>query len=64
MEEVRVVDFLPDRDSASFVGWLREHPGAEIIYRDRAGAYSSADVLLASAQHRRPKGSWSRAPPI
>ncbi len=42
VEAGRVVDVLPDRDSASFADWLREHPGAEIICRDRASAYSSA----------------------
>lgn len=42
IEAARVVDVLPDRDAASFATWLREHPGAEIICRDRAPAYSSA----------------------
>ncbi|WP_327358066.1 ISL3 family transposase [Streptomyces sp. NBC_01304] len=42
IEAARVVDVLPDRDAATFTTWLREHPGAEIICRDRASAYSSA----------------------
>ncbi|WP_171076220.1 ISL3 family transposase [Streptomyces sp. YIM 121038] len=42
VEAHRVVDVLPDRDAATFSSWLREHPGAEIICRDRASAYSSA----------------------
>ncbi|MFF3713976.1 transposase [Streptomyces phaeochromogenes] len=42
IEAARVVDGLPDRDAATFATWLREHPGAEIICRDRASAYSSA----------------------
>ncbi|WP_371132090.1 transposase [Streptomyces sp. cf386] len=37
VEAGRVVDVLPDRTSETFAAWLTEHPGAEIICRDRAG---------------------------
>jgi transposase len=40
LEKHKVVDLLPDRTSETLVGWLKEHPGIEIISRDRAGAYA------------------------
>lgn len=42
VEVGRVVDVLPDRTSETFAAWLTEHPGAEIICRDRASAYTKA----------------------
>ncbi len=40
LERHRPVDMLPDRNSASFAGWLREHPGIAIIARDRGNIYA------------------------
>lgn len=42
LERGAVVDLLPDRDSESVQNWLRAHPGAEVISRDRASSYAEA----------------------
>ncbi|MFF1743807.1 transposase [Streptomyces mirabilis] len=36
------VDVLPDRESATVAGRLREHPGAEVVCRDRFMAFTKA----------------------
>lgn len=42
LEKHRVVDLLPDRASGTLSAWLREHPGVEILTRDRSTEYAKA----------------------
>lgn len=42
LETRKVVDLLPDRDANTVAKWLRDHPGTEIISRDRGGIYAEA----------------------
>lgn len=38
----KAIDVLNSRDAEPFTRWLTDHPGAQVICRDRAGAYAAA----------------------
>jgi transposase len=42
LEDGLPVDLLPDRHAATVETWLKQHPGVQLISRDRAGAFARA----------------------
>ena len=47
LEKRQVIDLLPDRETDTLKTWLQEHPGIEVISRDRASTYALAAAQAA-----------------
>jgi transposase len=42
LERRHPFDLLPDREAATVIAWLKEHPDIDLVSRDRASAYAQA----------------------
>ena len=57
LERADIVDLFPDRDAETVKKWFNEHPGVELVSRDRWSAYAQAVAeARASRCSRSPTG--------
>src|SRR5437764_7749315 len=45
LERRKIIDVLPDRESATVEAWLKEHPEVEFVSRDRGKEFAKAATL-------------------
>ena len=45
LERRKIIDVLPDRESATVEAWLQEHPEVDIVSRDRGKEFAKAATL-------------------
>jgi transposase len=57
LERGQVLDLLPGRDGAALQAWLRDHPGVELITRDRWAAFAEA-AASGAPQARQVADRW------
>src|SRR5262249_52051924 len=57
LERSRVIDLLPGRDGSALAAWLQEHPGVEVITRDRWASFAQA-ATAAAPQAQRGGDRW------
>jgi transposase len=48
----RATDVLPGREAGPLEDWLKAHPGARVICRDRVGAYTKVPATEPPAPYR------------
>jgi transposase len=57
LERSTVIDLLPGRDGSALAAWLKEHPGVEVITRDRWASFAQA-ATEAAPQARQVADRW------
>jgi len=57
LERGRVIDLLPGRDGLALEAWLKDHPGVEVVSRDRWAAYAQA-VTAGAPQAKQVTDRW------